>query len=212
MSMIWFKRYKIAVDAPLDSLYHYISNIPLEIGDLVDVPFGKSIRQGIVFEIDITDTQEGYKDVISKRPISFSKNSLDFIRSFADYNIIPIGLTLRIMLSKEILKISDYQVQTQNGHFVFPNLSDEQNEVYQDMINNLDSAFSVSLLDGVTGSGKTELYSRIVLEKIKNDGQGLIMLPEILLASTFITRLENIFGKNVYLWHSGISSAKKKRL
>jgi len=71
--------------------------------------------------------------------------------------------------------------------------------------------FSVTLLDGVTGSGKTEVFFQLAEDVINQDRQALIMLPEILLTSQIVSRFENRFADDVIIWHSGISDGKKKK-
>jgi primosomal protein N' (replication factor Y) (superfamily II helicase) len=72
--------------------------------------------------------------------------------------------------------------------------------------------FSVSLLDGVTGSGKTETYFEAVAEALRLKRQVLIMLPEIALTSQFLSRFEARFGCRPQEWHSSISNAERTRV
>ncbi len=72
--------------------------------------------------------------------------------------------------------------------------------------------FSVSLLDGVTGSGKTETYFEAVAEALRLGRQALIMLPEIALTSQFLARFEARFGCRPQEWHSSISSHERARV
>jgi primosomal protein N' (replication factor Y) len=72
--------------------------------------------------------------------------------------------------------------------------------------------FAVSLLDGVTGSGKTETYFEAVAEALRLGRQVLIMLPEIALTSQFLSRFEARFGCLPREWHSSISSAERARV
>jgi primosomal protein N' (replication factor Y) len=73
-------------------------------------------------------------------------------------------------------------------------------------------AFSVSLLDGVTGSGKTEVYFEAVAETLKRGRQALIMLPEIALTGQFMSRFVARFGCLPAEWHSALSPAERGRV
>lgn len=73
-------------------------------------------------------------------------------------------------------------------------------------------AFSVALLEGVTGSGKTETYFEAVAEAIRQGRQTLILMPEIALTADFIARFEQRFGVRPSEWHSGVASTKRDRL
>jgi len=70
--------------------------------------------------------------------------------------------------------------------------------------------FAVSLLDGVTGAGKTEVYFEAVAEALKQNKQVLILLPEIALSNAFLARFKSRFGCSPALWHSSLSAAKRK--
>lgn len=71
--------------------------------------------------------------------------------------------------------------------------------------------FSAALLDGVTGSGKTEVYFEAVAQAINEDKQVLILLPEIALSNAFIDRFKSRFGCAPALWHSSLAQGARKR-
>lgn len=71
--------------------------------------------------------------------------------------------------------------------------------------------FSVTLVDGVTGSGKTEVYFEAVARALDRGVQALIMLPEIALTSQFLNRFEDRFGVPPVEWHSALSPAERGR-
>jgi primosomal protein N' (replication factor Y) len=72
--------------------------------------------------------------------------------------------------------------------------------------------FSVSLLDGVTGSGKTEVYFEAVARALERGRQALIMLPEIALTSQFMDRFKARFGAPPAEWHSALSGPERGRV
>jgi primosomal protein N' (replication factor Y) len=71
-------------------------------------------------------------------------------------------------------------------------------------------AYSVTLLDGVTGSGKTEVYLEAVAACLRAGRQALVMLPEIALSSQWIERFERRFGVAPAVWHSDLPSRTRK--
>ena len=74
-------------------------------------------------------------------------------------------------------------------------------------------AFSVALLDGVTGSGKTEVYFEAVAETLRRGRQALILLPEIALTGAFLDRFAARFGSRPAEWHSEVGTqAARARL
>ena len=70
----------------------------------------------------------------------------------------------------------------------------------------------VTLVEGVTGSGKTEVYFEAVAECVRQGRQALVMMPEIALTSQFIARFAARFGVEPGLWHSGVGQKRRERL
>ncbi len=70
----------------------------------------------------------------------------------------------------------------------------------------------VTLLEGVTGSGKTEVYFEAVAEALRLDRQALILMPEIALTAQFLDRFAARFGVRPAAWHSGVSGRRRERL
>ncbi len=72
--------------------------------------------------------------------------------------------------------------------------------------------FSVTLLEGVTGSGKTEVYFEAVAAALKAGRQALILMPEIALTAQFLVRFAKRFGVRPAEWHSGVAARKRARI
>ena len=71
--------------------------------------------------------------------------------------------------------------------------------------------YGTTLLKGVTGSGKTEVYLEAVAECLRMGRQALVLLPEIALSGEFITRVEARFGMKPAEWHSGVTMTERRR-
>ena len=72
-------------------------------------------------------------------------------------------------------------------------------------------AFRPTLLDGITGSGKTEVYFEAVAEALRRGRQCLVLLPEIALTEPFLQRFTARFGCEPVAWHSGLRSTQRRR-
>ena len=72
--------------------------------------------------------------------------------------------------------------------------------------------FSAVLLQGVTGSGKTEVYLEAVAACLAQGKQALVLLPEIALTADFLARVEARFGARPAEWHSGVTQTERRRL
>jgi primosomal protein N' (replication factor Y) (superfamily II helicase) len=72
-------------------------------------------------------------------------------------------------------------------------------------------AFRATLLDGVTGSGKTEVYFEAIARALRDGRQALVLLPEIALTEPFLQRFHARFGCEPVAWHSGLRSTQRRR-
>ena len=93
-----------------------------------------------------------------------------------------------------------------------PDLSPEQREAADLFAQAVrDGGFTPFLLDGVTGSGKTETYFEPLAEALTGGRQVLVLLPEIALTEAFLKRFEDRFGAAPVLWHSSLKSTERRR-
>lgn len=91
-----------------------------------------------------------------------------------------------------------------------PVLSQAQAEAASALVSALDKGFSVAVVDGVTGSGKTEVYFEAVAAALAQGRQVLVLLPEIALTSQWLGRFRARFGVDPAEWHSELSDAKRR--
>jgi primosomal protein N' (replication factor Y) len=95
---------------------------------------------------------------------------------------------------------------------ITPALNDEQREAADRLAQAVRDAEPIPfLLDGVTGSGKTEVYFEAVAEALRQGRQTLLLLPEIALTQPFLTRIEARFGAAPVPWHSGLKQTERRR-
>jgi primosomal protein N' (replication factor Y) len=91
-------------------------------------------------------------------------------------------------------------------------LNDEQTAAVDALKTQIRSAdYHATLLKGVTGSGKTEVYLEAVAEALRIGRQALVLLPEIALSAEFIKRIEARFGATPAEWHSGVTMTERRR-
>jgi primosomal protein N' (replication factor Y) len=104
------------------------------------------------------------------------------------------------------------KIKSADPDFATPDLSDAQGKAADEARAAVAAnAFSVSLIDGVTGSGKTEVYFEAVAEAIRRGRQVLILVPEIALTAQFLERFAQRFGAPPAEWHSQLSPRKRAR-
>ncbi len=116
---------------------------------------------------------------------------------------------VKALIDKNILE--EYFVQTDRVVYEgaeenadLKSLNEFQTQAFEDIKENFREN-KVTLLHGVTSSGKTEVYVKLIEECISTGSQALYLLPEIALTTQLITRLQNYFGEKVAVYHSKYS-------
>lgn len=190
---------------------------PVSVGDLVLVPFRGKELWGVVWQI-ATSSYEGELKLIKKKANlpSLSSHFLTFLKRTADYNYFPLGLSLKLALSQTFLekkkarKFTDLSPLKPDFHA--PSFSPEQQDAIHHMAEAIQKGtFQPIVLDGITGSGKTEVYLEAIHHTITANKQALVLLPEIALTNQMLARFEKRFGKAPLLWHSNVSPAFKRQ-
>ena len=196
--------------------FTYESDIKLKIGDFVKVPFGKTKVTGVVWDEFENNSSKKFKikKIISKLDIpSLKKNTLAFLNWFSEYNIVPKGMALKLVLTNDNeLKSIDqkfYDGLIFNDHDNLIKLSHDQRKCLE-QINNSNKKFNVHVLQGTTGSGKTFVYFEALKKILEKGLQGLILLPEIGLTTQFEKKFIEFFKFRPAIWHSGITKKNKK--
>ena len=183
----------------------------LKTGSIVSVPFGKEEEIGVVWDKE-ENTNKNFKlkDIKEKKTVSLSNNLVKFINWFSLYNLAPKGMVLKMCLGDE--SFFSKKKETFNSSpkikkkFI---LNEEQKKCLKD-IKNLGNKFSTTLLQGITGSGKTIVYFEKIKENILRGKQSLVLLPEIFLTNQFNQRFEDYFGFKPAIWHSKITKKNKR--
>jgi primosomal protein N' (replication factor Y) len=121
------------------------------------------------------------------------------------------------MITKGLLNSEEVTIESSVPHIAvddvhLPDYSAEQQEAADQLREQVRAKnFHVSLLDGVTGSGKTEVYFAALLEALKMKRQALVLVPEITLTATFLERFEQRFGIKPIIWHSTLTPAQRRK-
>ena len=184
----------------------------LKPGSIVLVPFGRKKEIGVIWDKqEKTNKIFKLKNVLEKKSISLNENLIKFINWFSLYNLAPKGMVLKMCLgdesffSKNSNFIDDTKIKKKNKF----NLNPEQKRCLDD-INGFGNKFNVTLLQGVTGSGKTIVYFEKIKQNLMQGKQSLVLLPEIFLTNQFEQRFEDYFGFKPSIWHSKITKKNKK--
>ncbi len=184
----------------------------LKAGSIVQVPFGREKEIGVVWD-KAEETKKNFqlKTISEIKPFSFSDKLINYINWFSIYNLVPKGMVLKMFLGNDLLlsKKSDFKLQYIGNEKIRFKLNDDQKKCLKD-IQNFGDNFNVTLLQGITGSGKTLVYFERIKESLKKNKQVLVLLPEIFLTNQFNKRFEDYFGFKPSIWHSKITKKNKR--
>lgn len=211
------KTVDVLLPLPIDQLFSYAveEDTEVSIGDYVVVLFGRKRLIGIVWRESSKSDRE-LKFIEQKIDLpSIRPKLIKFAEWVAQYNVIPIGMLAKVIMGG-VLKVNQIDKlvctkQKQEISEIDYQLSPEQRAARDKIISNLNE-YSVTLLDGETGSGKTEVYLSVIarLIEIVNDAQVLILLPEIVLTSQLVNRVHSQISGNIVEWHSGLTPKARR--
>lgn len=216
------RQVEVLLPKPFDHGFDYTvqEGMSVQAGDYVRVPFGRQTLVGVVWG-------EGKQDVSAEK-IKRIDSVIDHLPPMQEamrrtidwvgrYTLSPKGMVLKMALpvaeALELPKKRERQTVGATPTLVpkAPQLSPEQGKAAEELGLKLEAGFSVTVLDGVTGSGKTEVYfdaiSRVLEEK---KGQIMVLLPEIALSVQWVERCRERFGVEPHIWHSGLTPAKRR--
>ena len=193
--------------------YEFESKMPLKMGDIVEVPFGKKKEIGVVWDsIKPIDKKIKIKKIEKKiERFSIDKKLINFMNWFSMYNIIAKGKVLKMCVGdiknmlKEV-KLTHKVINLSKNNYI---LNKEQKNALSDL-NKLNDNYSVSVLQGITGSGKTIVYFERIKKYLIKNRQVLVLLPEISLTDQFKDRFLDFFGFEPAIWHSKITPKNKR--
>ncbi len=208
--------YDVVVTRPFDKVFTYFStNEQLEIGQVVLVPFGKKIEAGIIWKKNVKNPGYEIKEVTKIcNDLILQNSSIDFINWITSYTLAPLGAVLKLFLiNNDIVEFDKEKLDIfNNTEPSLVTLSEEQANSFKEITKSFNKSNKPVLLEGVTGSGKTEVYFEIIDKFLKEKKQILIMVPEISLTPQLETRVKKRFGMEVCLWHSKITKKNRQKI
>ena len=192
--------------------FTYNSIIDSNVGNLVEVPFGSKKEIGVIWKNNYSEPKNiKIKDISRKTEYSIDKKLIDFIEWFSSYNMVPIGLVLKMAIGNKdnFIKIKDESFKINKTKKKSFKLNEEQIKALK-FLEKKNNKFDVSVLQGTTGSGKTLVYFERIKKIIEKNHQALVLLPEIFLTNDFKSRFEDFFGFEPAIWHSKITPRQKR--
>ncbi len=214
--MIQEKLWRVAVEAPLKEPLTYAYSENLERGRWVHVPLGKRSSMGLV----LGSAEKAEVETFKMKSIKNSDEELPLLHEpfvkwlewLSDYYVYPLGLVAEssrppLKRVEKVRKSKRAPVIPVLASDVPPQLTDEQFKVVDEI--SKQNTFRAHLIHGVTGSGKTEIYLRLI-EKTINEGKTvLVLVPEISLTPQLVHRFARRFGDKIAALHSQLTDREK---
>ena len=210
--------YEILLPLPLNKTFSYQHPYPFKssdkllIGSLVEVEFNKKILVGLVS--NITDSESSNRPLKKIKKICnpfFNKEIIESINFISHYTCNKKSLILKLFLSgfsnrTDFLKIKSLK---QNKKL---SLNTDQKSAVKYLLETNFKKFTVVLLEGVTGSGKTRVYMNKAEEVIEAGFQCLILVPEIILTTQWVKEIEEDYGLDALVYHSSIKKKEREKI
>jgi primosomal protein N' (replication factor Y) (superfamily II helicase) len=200
----------------IDKAYSYKCDEQLAVGTYVKISFGRQDVVGVVTDNDaVADISlnkiKSIDEIYDAPPLS--SEMMNYIDRVATWTMTPRGLILKMVIpSYKLLEPPKKPLQyvcANIGQRNNVSLNDDQQHAADILKGKIGQGYSCSLLDGVTGAGKTEVFFEAVAEALASESQILIMMPEISLTGGFLDRFEKRFGVRAALWHSQMTPKQR---
>ena len=209
--------YDVAVNRPLPQLFTYESSKAIQIGSRVKILFGKKELLGIVLR---KSSQPEFQtnlilDVLDDKAL-FSRHQLELLQWAADYYKHPKGEAVHNFIPPYLKKLGNTfpKTITESVHCSITKSNLSLTKEQKTAIANIQkiTRFNTHVLQGVTGSGKTEVYLKAI-ESILNKKQSvLVLVPEISLVPQTLGRFKDRFGDICHAYHSGMTPKARMKV
>lgn len=197
--------YEVALlKSPLQNLTYQSENI-IDIGSkvLVKLQNRKVLNEAIVIK-NVDKPQFNCSDISQLTNEYFDEKILQTANFISQYYVCSLGEAL------SIYSCFDKNIQRLENKTIFDSKIELSNKQYQAL--NFLNEKKQALLFANTGSGKTEIYIKIIEEHLNNNKQAVLLMPEISLTPQMQKRLEKVFDKSVAIWHSKITKKRKTQI
>ncbi|MCX7067996.1 MAG: primosomal protein N' [Methylococcales bacterium] len=218
--------FKVVIDTPLYQAFDYLPPIDvlcdnIQLGSRLLVPFGIGNHKKIAFLIAITEHSDfalnklKRVDKIIDAQSLLSAHDLTLLRWVSRYYHHPLGEVISIAFPSGLRKgkAAVINTQTHEVNTELKNIALTSNPAQQTAIDTVCAnlgKFGVFLLEGVTGSGKTEVYLQIIHTVLQRGQQVLVLVPEISLTPQLEARFKHRFAVNIAVSHSKLTDNQRQ--
>lgn len=193
--------------------YDYHADAALPAGTFVRAPLNRKQAVGVVWDTppDMTVPPAKIKPISAVLPVPpLSAQTIEFVNWVAGYTLSPVGMVLKMALIPDLEKVSKKPLAFDAPDPAHQTIQFSAAQARAVRCLTDTAAFGVALLDGVTGSGKTEVYFEAIARRLDGGGQVLVLLPEIALTTAGLGRFETRFGVKPAVWHSALTPKQRR--
>jgi len=188
-----------------NAVYTYSSEDEIIVGAVVLVPFGKQRKRGTVLKQVLKpgfDTKSVYKSL----DIKLSETSLMFMKWFTEYYGAQDAQVYSQFMPYYLKSAPKHNEMLIKPRIALPELNKFQAKALVD----IKSTTKPTVLHGVTGAGKTRIYTHLLMEQVSLGKDGLLLYPEISLTPQIVGELQKYV--NVIVFHSGLTDGERSKL
>lgn len=188
--------------------YQIPDELAVEEGSFVNVPLRNMKQEGVV--VGISDKKPPYPtknitELLSEYPL-LQKWQLEVVNWMSDYYFAPLQKCLNLFLPPKLYKSEEIKAIEEKNTNKKHVLTANQKAAVEKILN---TTKKFSLIRGITGSGKTEIYLHLVEKYLEQGKQCILVVPEISLTPQMINYFENIFGNKVAILHSRLTEKQR---
>ncbi len=197
--MYYYEVALLGVNAPILT---YRFNSSIEIGSLIVAPLKNSQKLGVVIK-EVTEPSFATEEIIELKSQYYSSRQLEIATFISEYYFSSLGEALALFLPFKNSECTFNKSTIES----LPKLSPLQQKALEEI-----EKKELSLLFGVTGSGKTEIYIHLIANMLQEDKSVIVLMPEIALTPQITKRIEKHFGNAVATWHSKVTKKQKEKI
>ncbi|CUV66314.1 Primosome assembly protein PriA [Sulfurovum sp. enrichment culture clone C5] len=207
--------YQLALSKSSAPLLTYASETKFAIGTILKVPLKHTVKNAIILD-EVQKPDFDTSDILEDTLLYYTPKQLEIAKFIAMYYFSTLSESLALFVPHKksvsagvCLECNSEQVQgDENPHpHPLPTLTQPQ----QNALNAI-TTHQKSLLFGVTGSGKTEIFIHLIADTLQSGKNVIFLMPEISLTPQMKKRLSKYFGENIALWHSKLTRNAKNKI
>ncbi|MDD5359004.1 MAG: primosomal protein N' [Sulfurovaceae bacterium] len=213
--------YQVALSKSSAPLLTYTSEAKLEIGSIVKVPLKCTAKDAIILE-EVAKPDFETSEILEITSYYYTSKQLEIAKFIALYYFSSISESLALFVPHERVESNEHRYSCEGRNLMDPRSKHEddgklnQDEVALPILTNSQQnalqtikTHQKSLLFGVTGSGKTEIFIHLIADTLQSGKNVILLMPEISLTPQMKKRLTKYFGEAIALWHSKLTKKQK---